>query len=124
MDAEFRKRLEENGTDVETVLKRFLGNEAMYIKFIKKFLDDKSYESVVDSIEKRDFEEVFKSAHSLKGVTANLGIESVRSVAAQITDSVRNKQPEEIDAAQLDVYRQQLEKAYTGFAKIVEESGL
>lgn len=44
MDEKFRKSLEENGTDVDTVLKRFLGNEAMYIKFLVKFIDDKNIE--------------------------------------------------------------------------------
>ena len=61
MDEKFRKSLEENGTDVDTVLKRFLGNEAMYIKFLVKFIDDKNYEGVIENIEKRDYEETFKS---------------------------------------------------------------
>ena len=34
MDENFRKQLEENGADVEGTLKRFMGNEALYMKFI------------------------------------------------------------------------------------------
>ena len=40
MDEKFRKQLEENGADVDTTVKRFMGNEAIYMKFIMKFLDD------------------------------------------------------------------------------------
>ncbi len=122
MDEQFRKTLEENGIDVDTVLKRFLGNEAMFMKFIIKFLDDKSYEGVIENIEKRDYEEAFKSAHSLKGVTANLGIEPIRAVAAQITDMLRNKPAEEVDVLQLDECKNKLQEAYDSFRKIVEEN--
>ena len=122
MDEKFRKQLEENGTDVDTVLKRFLGNEAMYMKFLMKFLDDKSYEGLLESIGKRDYEEAFKGAHTLKGVTANLGIEPVCTAATLITDLLRNKQPEEVDAGQLDEYKTQLVEAYDRFRKIVEEN--
>ena len=40
MDEKFRKQMEENGADVNTTLKRFMGNEALYMKFIVKFLDE------------------------------------------------------------------------------------
>lgn len=122
MDEKFRKQLEENGTDVDTVLKRFMGNEALYMKFLMKFLDDKSYQSLLENIENRDFEEAFKSAHTLKGVTANLGIEPVCAAATRITDMLRNKKPEEVDTAQLDSYRVELVEAYGTFRKILEEN--
>ena len=122
MDEKFRKQLEENGTDVDTVLKRFLGNEAMYMKFIMKFLDDKSYQGLMESIGNRDYEEAFRSAHTLKGVTANLGIEPVCAAATLITDLLRNKQPEEVDAGLLDQYGRQLTEAYDRFREIVEEN--
>ena len=122
MDEKFRKQLEENGTDVDTVLKRFLGNEAMYMKFIMKFLDDKSYQGLIENIGKRDYEEAFKSAHTLKGVTANLGIEPVCAAATLITDLLRNIQPEEVDAALLDQYGKQLTEAYDRFREIIEEN--
>ena len=122
MDEKFRKQLEENGTDVDTVLKRFLGNEAMYMKFIMKFLDDKSYQGLIENIGKRDYEEAFKSAQTLKGVTANLGIEPVCAAATLITDLLRNKQPEEVDAALLDQYGKQLTEAYDRFREIIEEN--
>jgi len=38
--------LESNGFYVEGALKRFLNNEALYKKCLKKFLNDKSYEQL------------------------------------------------------------------------------
>ena len=34
MEENFKSILEENGADVKTTLKRFMGNEALYMKFI------------------------------------------------------------------------------------------
>ena len=40
MDDKFRKQLEECGADVETTLKRFMNNDAIYQKFLGKFPND------------------------------------------------------------------------------------
>ena len=53
MDENFRKQLEENGADVEGTLKRFMGNEALYMKFIMKFLDDKNFEGIKNKNKKK-----------------------------------------------------------------------
>ena len=100
MDENFRKQLEENGADVEGTLKRFMGNEALYMKFIMKFLDDKNFEGIKSNLEKNDFEGAYVSAHTLKGVTANLGLNPVYGVATQISDMLKGKAPGEIDGLQ------------------------
>ncbi len=40
MDENFRRQLEENGVEVGSTINRFMGNEAMYLKFLGKFLED------------------------------------------------------------------------------------
>lgn len=122
MNAKFKRQMEENGAEVEAVLERFLGNEALYMKFIVKFLEDENYAGTIQSIEARNYEAVFQYAHSLKGVTANLGLEPMRAAAARITDLLRNKQPQEIDERQLMDYKEELETAYKRFQGIIEEN--
>lgn len=122
MDEKFRKQMEENGANIDTTLDRFMGNEALYMKFIMKFLDDKNFEALVENIEKGDFEEAFNSAHALKGVTANLGLDPINAQAAQITELLRNKQPEEVDVEALKKCREQLEEAYNRFQTIIGEN--
>lgn len=58
MDETFRKRMEENGADVETTLKRFMGNEKMYMKYIMKFLDDKNFDSIRENLKSQNYEAV------------------------------------------------------------------
>ena len=122
MDENFRKQLEENGADVNTTLKRFMGNESLYVKYIIKFLEDKNYDDIVSNFEKGDYESVFKSAHGLKGVTANLGLDPINAAAAQITELLRNKQAQEVDAEKLNDCIKQLDEAYSRFQRIIEEN--
>lgn len=124
MDAGFRRQLEENGADVDMTLKRFMGNEAIYLKFIMKFLDDKSFENIKENLEKNDYEEVFKSAHTLKGVTANLGLDPITSVSSQICELLRGKsnQDGDVDTDRLNELWGQLEDVYGRFQKILLEN--
>lgn len=122
VNGEFRRQMEENGAEVEEVLKRFLGNEALYMKFVVKFPEDENYKGTIRGIEEQDYEAAFKNAHSLKGVTANLGLEPIRAAASCITDLLREKQPQEVDVEQLNQYKEQLEKAYECFRNIIVEN--
>ena len=115
MSQDLKKQLEENGADVNGTLKRFMNNDAIYMKFIMKFLEDKNFDGVNENLQKGDYEALFHSVHTLKGVTANLGLDPISAVAAQMSDLLRNKQPQEIDVEKLEELRDQLEEAYTRF---------
>ena len=121
MDEKFRKQLEENGADVEGTLKRFMGNEALYMKFIMKFLDDKNFEGIKSNLEKNDFEGAYVSAHTLKGVTANLGLNPVYGVATQISDMLKGKAPGEIDREKLEALKDQLAAEHSRFVQLLEK---
>lgn len=60
-------------SNYEEVLGRFAGNKMLVEKFARKFVDDPSYQMLTETLEKKDYEEAFRAAHTLKGVCANLG---------------------------------------------------
>lgn len=122
MDERFRKQLEESGADVDTTLKRFMGKEALYMKFIMKFLDDDNYDKLKENLKAGNYEETFNSAHTLKGVAANLGIEPVSAVAAEISDLLWHKQPEEVDVEKLNALTEKLGEVYFHFKEILREN--
>lgn len=122
MDEVFKKKLEESGADVDVTLKRFMGNEAIYMKFILKFLDDKNYDAIMDSLEKQDYAGAFAGAHSLKGVSGNLGLNPVYEASSQITELLRDKQPEDVDTDKLNEVKKQLEESYCRFHEIISEN--
>lgn len=122
MDENFRKQLEENGADVDTTLKRFMGNETIYLKFIRKFLDDKNYEVIETSLAQNDYEAAFTGAHSLKGVAGNLGLNPVYEAASEMSELLRNVKSTGVDAEELQEAKAKLEERYFKFQKIIEEN--
>lgn len=122
MDENFKRQLEENGVDVDATLKRFMGKEALFMKFIVKFADDGSCQGIRTGLENRDIQATFERAHSLKGVAGNLGITPVYNLAAQISDLFRGKQ--EATEAELDQameLQKQLEEKCEKIYRLIEQ---
>lgn len=122
MDAEFKSRLVECGADVDTALGRFMGNESMYQKFLGRFLDDANYEKLGQYLQAGDYEEAYKCAHAMKGVTGNLGLDSLYHKVSDLVEELRGKASAEVDAAKTDVLWQELKKVYEQFQEIIREN--
>lgn len=89
MDSSVCKLLEEHGFDVEGTMKRFLNNDALYMKCLKKFLDDQSFEVLKASYESGNCEEAFKAAHTMKGFVSNLGINRLYEAINPMVEKLR-----------------------------------
>lgn len=76
--------------DYEDVLSR-LYSEALVKKFVEKFLSDKSFQLLEDSLQAENYEEAFRAAHTLKGVTQNLSFTKLYRSSHEITEALRTK---------------------------------
>lgn len=74
----------------EEVLGR-LYSEALVQKFVGKFLSDPSFQLLEDSLKAENFEEAFRAAHTLKGVTQNLSFTKLHQSSHDITEALRTK---------------------------------
>ena len=74
MDQEKRKGLEAAGIDVQSALERFMNNETLLERFLKKFLDDPNYGKLKAAQTAGDREGAVTASHSLKGVCGNLSM--------------------------------------------------
>ncbi len=74
MQAPERERLGRAGINVSDALERFMGNDALLERFLKKFLSDPNYEKLTAAIDAGDQETALTAAHTLKGVCGNLGM--------------------------------------------------
>ena len=122
MDDKFRQQLEENGADVETTLKRFMGNDAIYQKFLGKFPTDPNYANLGSNIEAGAFEEAYKCAHALKGVVGNLGLTPIFNKVSELVEELRNKAADEVDAARANELWQEIKTVYEKFIVIINEN--
>ncbi len=122
MDEKFRQQLEENGADVEATLKRFMGNDAIYLKFLGKFPNDPNYANLGSNMESGNFEEAYKCAHALKGVVGNLGLTPIFDNVSVLVEELRNKTNAEVDAAAADEEWQKIKTVYEQFIGIINEN--
>lgn len=122
MDANFKAALEEMGMDVDNTVKRFMGNESLYLKFLNKYQADQSVASIRQSIAEQNAEETFKSAHTLKGVAANLGLDPIAQYASDIVELFRGKTAfSEVDTARLDTLNGELKDKHDALIKLLAE---
>lgn len=78
-----KEKLMGAGIDVPVALERFMGNEALLERFLKKFLKDASYEKLVAAIDAHHGEEALAAAHTLKGVSGNLAMTELFDLLTQ-----------------------------------------
>ncbi|MCM1568646.1 MAG: Hpt domain-containing protein [Roseburia sp.] len=75
MTAQVKEELVGIGIDLEGAMNRFLNNEALLEKFLKKFLQDPNYNALLSAVESGSCEDAFRAGHTLKGVTGNLSLQ-------------------------------------------------
>jgi HPt (histidine-containing phosphotransfer) domain-containing protein len=83
MTDEIRNLLVAAGVDVDSVMERFLNNEALLERFMRKFQNDPNYKELLEAVEQKDNERAFAAAHTLKGVSGNL---SLAALQKQVSD--------------------------------------
>ncbi len=53
---------------------------------------DPNYEKLCDAFEKQNYEDAFKAAHTMKGVSQNLGFKDLSDSVCLLTEELRNYQ--------------------------------
>ncbi|MBO5144485.1 MAG: Hpt domain-containing protein [Lachnospiraceae bacterium] len=114
MDASQRELLQKNGFDVDGTMRRFLNNEALYLKCLKKFLDDSSYEELKEAYAEGNCNEAFKSAHTMKGFVSNLGIDDLYHLLIPLVEKLR------VQDMNIDSEMKQLEIIYQKTYNLIE----
>lgn len=74
MTPEQKRRLEAAGMDVEAVLERVMGSEALLERLLGKFLNDPQFPALCAALERGDLEQAAAAAHTLKGMCGNLSM--------------------------------------------------
>lgn len=86
--------------DYNDVMKR-LPRETMVIKFIFKFLDDKSYDQLMTAVENSDYKSAFMASHTIKGLCQNLSFTRLYESSNLMTEALRNDTPDTTLVAEL-----------------------
>lgn len=92
---QIKKFYEEIGSDFSDVSRR-LGGEQTVCYFVRKFASDKSFDDLKTAMSSFNHVDAFRAAHTLKGVSLNLGFDKLYEASKVLTDALRNKQTEGI----------------------------
>ena len=90
----------------EEVLSRLKTDERIK-KFALKFLEDQSLQLLETSLETKQYDEAFRGAHTLKGISQNLSFTSLYTSSHVLTEKLRHQ---EVDG--LEPYVLQVKKDY------------
>lgn len=105
--------------DYEGVLGR-LCNETLVDRFVNKFVQDPSNKLLVDSMETKNWEEAFRAAHTLKGVSLNLGFTQLNVVSHKLTEALRGGKALE-DMALYEAVKQEYDKTIAAITRYKNE---
>ena len=123
MNSETKSMLESAGIDVDTALRRMMNNEALLIKFLKKFGEDDSYKNLTAAMVTGDRKAAFIAAHTLKGVAGNLGLDGVMNAVVPIVESLRNNEEDIFDPCVLKADMERVTENYTKAMTAIEQIG-
>lgn len=100
------------GLDVATGVRLLAGHSALYLRLLRKFIDGQADAPArIDSgIARGDWDGAERTAHTLKGVSAQIGAGEVRLAAEQLEHAMRRREP----AARLDELQAQLAATLAG----------
>ena len=99
--------LRDAGFDVEGALARMSGKQALYLKMLGKFAQDKTFEKLSEYVEAAD-PKAGEAAHALKGVCASLGMTRFSEHCAVLQSIYQGKDksdPKVVFAEAAEAYR-------------------
>lgn len=101
------------GGDYKSTLHRFADNEGLLRKFVKKFTQDPTYQDLEQAIEAEDRDRMFIAAHTLKGLTGNLGFDNFFLACELLVTVLRGNE-------QSETIMQRFEAVKTAYVSVIE----
>lgn len=117
MKEQLRNALLQWGADVDGAVRRFAGNEALYEKFLYKFLQDETFGSLKEAAARGDMEEALRASHTLKGLTGNLGLNPVFTLCSDYVAAIRAGK-----LSKLPGLYEEINNSYQAVTRILQEN--
>lgn len=105
----FLLKLKEIGVDIDGTISRLCNNVDLYKKLLIKFLEDKNFEMLIDSLENNDYKNIEIYAHTLKGLSSNLGFVELSKACAEMVESIRKEEFHSLDEVMEKIKSQYME---------------
>lgn len=71
------QKLDESGIDTKKAIERFMGNTALFLKFVRRLPDALRFDEIRSALAQEDDETFYMLVHTLKGTAANLSADEL-----------------------------------------------
>ena len=76
--------------NLDDALTRIGGNMALYKRLLGRFVEGNHFDALDNALQSGDLDEASRQAHSLKGVSANLSLVKISSVALDLEQKIKD----------------------------------
>ncbi len=106
------------GIDIQESLARFGGNKSLYAKILTRFPDSQknTVENIISSLEAGDRETALHHAHTLKGISGNIGASELQKSAEDLENAINAEKKDLKDL--ISNVSDKLEKTLSGIAQL------
>lgn len=104
-------------TDIDGVMSRFGGDEALYLTCLAGFLQDPTMAELEHAMQTESWDEAFTAVHALKGLAGNMGFVPLFHAAAHMVMLIRAGRTREVSAAYLE-----LKQCYGKICAVIREN--
>jgi len=80
-----------SGINMDEGLRRTGNHPALYLRFLKRFPEDPSFSALQNALLSGRIRDAFLCAHTLKGLTAQLGITALRDPTVELCELLRHE---------------------------------
>ncbi|MCM1257138.1 MAG: Hpt domain-containing protein [Clostridium sp.] len=85
------------GGSYDSIMGRLMKEDRIK-KYVYKFIDDTSYETLCRSMEENNIEEAFRAAHTIKGLCQNLDFLTLFQSSNNMSEALRNGKADNADS--------------------------
>lgn len=100
------------GIDYKAGVEKFMNRQDVFDRLLKNFINENSFDSAKEAIEKEDYEKVLKDIHQMKSVTGTLCMNDLYKLCCSVVDNIR--------ANKFDDAKNDFSSAYENYTKIIE----
>ncbi|MFA7109692.1 MAG: Hpt domain-containing protein [Sphaerochaetaceae bacterium] len=79
------------GVDLKETFSRFVDDKDFYISCLRTFTSEEGFVVLEEAMEKKNYQRAFEVAHSLKGLTGNLGLTPLYESICVLVESFRHE---------------------------------
>ena len=87
-----KQLLTEYGVDWALTMERFVYDEALYLECLGMLAEDENLALLQTALASGDLTAAFEAAHTLKGVSANMGLTPLTEAVSRLVEPLRRKE--------------------------------